>query len=85
MRIEKEVEIFNGKWKLTYCTFTRVFGFKRRLLLIMIEIGGARSINLYNYDHYCYLHLNHDVTPYMFETVLDAKVKIIKFLLNENI
>lgn len=85
MLVEKEIEILNSKWKLTYCTFTKVFGFKRRLMLYMIEMTEhPRSIRLYNYDKYYYLHFNHEITPYMFETVMEAKIKIITFLLNHD-
>ena len=85
MRIEKEVEILNSKWKLTYCTFTHVFGFKQRLRLNMTElVDRPRSVGLYNYDRYFYIHFNYSNTPHMCETVMEAKIKIIKFLLSHD-
>ena len=85
MRIEKEVMILDNRWKLLYTTYKNTFGIGRRMRLYLSEMSteSSRAIELYSFGGYYFLNCNH-VRVAVFQNVKEAKINILKFLLNDN-
>ena len=85
MKVIKEVLINNETWEIDFRTFKHAPMGRRFVFKMTCLSNKSKSITLFNYWSRYQVYYDYMGTPFIYETILEARVGILKYLLNENI
>lgn len=88
MIVIKEVLIHDKKWHLelkTYSDRLGIYGNGRFQLHLYCIEDKSKSVLMFNNWMYIYVYKGPDPSAYIFNNMREAKIEILKYLLNENI
>jgi hypothetical protein len=86
MKVIKEILINDKKWHLDFSSFSDRFGTygnaKFQLVLYCLE-DKSKSIQIFNNWGRIYVYKDGFIIPFVYDTILEARIGVLKYFLNE--
>lgn len=85
MKVIKEILIHEQPWKLEFKSFGDSVMGLRFVLNITCILNTKKSLTFYKFWSRYRVYYDYNDIPAIFDTLLEAKIAIINYLLNENV
>jgi hypothetical protein len=85
MKVLKEILINNERWEMEFKSFGDAPMGRRFHFIIRSLSDKYKSVTIFNAWSRLHAYPDYSATPYIYDTFLEARVAVIKYLLNENI